>query len=1220
VYYLKAALRLIRRAVVAMLISGSLLIGPRQVIPAYAANYTAATFAELVTAIDTANSIAGADTISLTADITLTGNLPLIKSDITFEGNSHSVNGNNTYRVFFVGGGVTLTAPTVTFRNMTIQNGRAQGGSGSGGGAGLGGGMFVYDGNVTVENVTFANNTATGGSGAWVSGGGGMGGNGGSNYGGGGGLWAGANGSSFTGSGGSAGNYGGGGSSRAQPGAFGGSGGGLNPGAGTYHAGGGGGVNGGNASPSHGGNGGWGGGGGGGAIGTGGVGGFGGGGGYGNGGNGGFGGGGGASGNGGFGGGTYGSRSPGYGGGSGHGGFGGGAGFGGGLFARDGLITLTNVAFNNNSANHGSSLYSASGTMGKGGGLFICKAGSGTGEIGHATAAECGAALSPYSCAVTFSGNTAQDDTAVATDNDNVFGNLGYAASACAPNVVLDKTVAPSTNVANHGTVTYQIVLSNQGTRDDSSVSFSDTLPSGVTFTSWVANPGATYSAGTINYSGAMTVLQNLTFTFTANHTGTYEDVINNTASYNATGKSGSDSAAFTVVPNYAPVLGAIGDKTVNELALLSFTATATDGNVNDGLTYSLDAGAPTGAAIDATTGAFTWTPSEAQGPGVYPITVRVTDSGGVSDYETINVTVSEVNSAPVLAAIGNKTVNELSALSFTATATDSDLPANTLTYSLDAGAPTGATINATTGAFTWTPTEAQGPGVYPITVRVTDNGSPVLNDYETINVTVSEVNSAPVLAAIGNKTVNELSALSFTATAPDSDLPANTLTYSLDAGAPTGAAINATTGAFTWTPTEVQGPGLYTITVRVGDGGTPVLEDQETIQITVNDVNVAPMASGNTYTTTEDTAFSVGVPGLLDNDSDADIPIQALSAVLDIPPVEGILTFALDGSFTYTPTLNFNGTITFTYHANDSLVDSNIAVVSIIVTETNDPPVANDQAITTDEDIPYSGLLAAADVDGDQLAFALETAPVHGLVSIALDSSFTYTPTLDYNGTDVFTFTVTDGEYSDLGRVEITINAVNDLPVVDAGADQTSSEGQLTQFNGTYFDVGLSSIQAMPIAWDFGDGATITGTLTPIHTYADDGVYTVTLMVDDGEGGVGLDTLLITVNNAPPILPELQDSTIQSGQSITLTVVFIDPGVLDTHTVTITWEPGVTDTLHLAAGVMSFTTIHQFAQAGSYAVDVMVTDKDGGLDAGSFTATVLAPPRYMMYLPIIHR
>ena len=214
-----------------------------------------------------------------------------------------------------------------------------------------------------------------------------------------------------------------------------------------------------------------------------------------------------------------------------------------------------------------------------------------------------------------------------------------------------------------------------------------------------------------------------------------------------------------------------------------------------------------------------------------------MTDDGtpSLDDSETITVTVNEVNVAPELGAIGDQSVDEEVELTFTATATDADDPANTLTFSLDAGAPAGASIDATTGAFSWTPTETQGPGSYDITVRVTDDGSPSLDDSETITVTVNEVNVAPVLGAIGDQSVDEEVELTFTATATDADDPANTLTFSLDAGAPAGASINATTGAFSWTPTDAQGPGSYDITIRVTDDGTPSLDDSETITVTVN-------------------------------------------------------------------------------------------------------------------------------------------------------------------------------------------------------------------------------------------------------------------------------------------------------------------------------------------------------------------------------------------------
>src|SRR5207249_4426581 len=138
-----------------------------------------------------------------------------------------------------------------------------------------------------------------------------------------------------------------------------------------------------------------------------------------------------------------------------------------------------------------------------------------------------------------------------------------------------------------------------------------------------------------------------------------------------------------------------------------------------------------------------------------YPVTIIAMDNGSpsMSGTAAITISVTEVNQAPVLAQIGNKTGTVGTPVTFTATATDGDVPANTLTASLDAGAPAGATINGSTGAFSWTPTEAQGPGNYSITVRVTDNGTPAMSDFETIQVVVNEVNVAPVLAAIGNKT-----------------------------------------------------------------------------------------------------------------------------------------------------------------------------------------------------------------------------------------------------------------------------------------------------------------------------------------------------------------------------------------------------------------------------------------------------------------------------------
>lgn len=288
---------------------------------------------------------------------------------------------------------------------------------------------------------------------------------------------------------------------------------------------------------------------------------------------------------------------------------------------------------------------------------------------------------------------------------------------------------------------------------------------------------------------------------------------------------------------NTTPVLGAIGNQIVVEGSLLTFTATATDSDTPaQALTFSLDSGAPAGASINASSGVFNWTPTEAQGPGIYSVTVRVTDSGSpvLSDSETISITVTETNAAPVLNPIGNKAVAEGTLVTFTATASDSDVPAQSLTYSLASGAPAGAVINSTNGMFNWTPGEADGPGNYIVTVRVTDDGSPARTDSETIQVSVSEVNSAPALAPIANQTNSAGNLITFTVSANDADLPAQALSYSLDPGAPTGASIDAMSGVFTWTPSQAQAPSTNVMTVRVSDNGNPSLNHSRSFTVYV--------------------------------------------------------------------------------------------------------------------------------------------------------------------------------------------------------------------------------------------------------------------------------------------------------------------------------------------------------------------------------------------------
>lgn len=374
---------------------------------------------------------------------------------------------------------------------------------------------------------------------------------------------------------------------------------------------------------------------------------------------------------------------------------------------------------------------------------------------------------------------------------------------------------------------------------------------------------------------------------------------------------------------NTAPTITNGGNATIPEGTLYQFDFNASDVDIPaNTLVFSL-VGAPSGAVINATTGVFSWIPSEAQGTGgVYNFTVRVTDNGpgALTGDRAIALTVSEVNVAPVLTTPASASGNEGTLISFNASATDADVPAQTLTYSL-VSPPAGASINPTTGAFTWTPSESQGPAVTNITVRVTDNGPGALSADKVVPVTVNEVNSAPVLTIPASLSGNEGTLITFASSVVDPDVPANTISYSMT-GAPSGASLSAS-GVFTWTPSEAQGPGVYTFSVTATDNGSPVQADTESITVTVNEANVAP------------TFNATGAQSVNDGDTltitvlatDTDVPVQTLTYNMVSGP-SGATFNAATREFSWTPTVaDAPGAYSATFSVSDGSLTGEIIV-----------------------------------------------------------------------------------------------------------------------------------------------------------------------------------------------------------------------------------------------------------------------------------------------------
>jgi hypothetical protein len=253
-------------------------------------------------------------------------------------------------------------------------------------------------------------------------------------------------------------------------------------------------------------------------------------------------------------------------------------------------------------------------------------------------------------------------------------------------------------------------------------VSASDPDGDGLTFSASNVPTGASFNPSTrvFTWTPGFGSAGNYNVTFTVTDDGTPAE---------------SDSEVVTISVgnvNRPPVLGAIGSKSVNEGALLTFTVTASDPD-GDGLTFSASS-VPTGASFNPSTRVFNWTPGFGSA-GNYNVTFVVTDDGSPaeSDSEVVTISVGNVNRPPVLGSIGSKSVDEGDLLSFTISASDPD--GDILTYSAS-NLPSGANFNSGTRTFSWTPAIGDA-GNYNVQFTVTDNGSPPESDLEIVTITV---------------------------------------------------------------------------------------------------------------------------------------------------------------------------------------------------------------------------------------------------------------------------------------------------------------------------------------------------------------------------------------------------------------------------------------------------------------------------------------------------
>jgi uncharacterized repeat protein (TIGR03806 family) len=401
-----------------------------------------------------------------------------------------------------------------------------------------------------------------------------------------------------------------------------------------------------------------------------------------------------------------------------------------------------------------------------------------------------------------------------------------------------------------------------------------------------------------------------------------------------------------------------------------------------------------------------------------------------------------------------------------------------------------------------------------------------------------------PVFQATpANRTVASSSTITVTNRATDADLPAQALTYYL-LNPPAGATISSN-GVITWTPSPAQAPSTNQLVTAATDGVFSITNSFQVIVTNAN-VNVAPVANGQSVTNAEDTQLALVLTG-----SDPDGPVMNFVVVTN--PAFGTLTGTAP-NLMYLPNTNYFGADTLAFRVNDGSLTSAVAVVSLTITNVNDAPSATAQSQGVTEDIAKALVLVGSDVDGPVTNFVVVTNPAFGTLS-GTPPNLSYLPALNYFGPDSFAFRVNDGSLtSAVAVVTLTVTNVNDAPSANAQS-QTLAEDELRALVLTGADVD-GPVTNFVVVTNPAFG-TLTGT-APNLTYLPNtnyfGTDTLAFRVNDGSltSAVAVVSLTITnVNDAPAATPQSQTLAEDESQALVLAALDVDGPVTNFVVVT---------------------------------------------------------------------
>ena len=699
---------------------------------------------------------------------------------------------------------------------------------------------------------------------------------------------------------------------------------------------------------------------------------------------------------------------------------------------------------------------------------------------------------------------------------------------------------------------------------------------------------GAIHGVAAVNGDGVVTYTPAPNFNGTDSFTYTISD-----------GNEGSATGTVrvTVVPvNDAPVAVADVAATPEDQAV-TVSVFANDSDVDgDALVVSIASTASHGALLVNEDGAVTYTP-DANFHGSDSFTYGVGDGNEGNATATVNVTVVPVNDVPVAAADVVSTDEDV-AVAVEVLNNDSDVDGDVLSVSGVTQGSAGGQVGHDGRTVTYRPT-ANFNGNESFTYTVSDGSGATTT--ATVNTTVIPMNDAPV-AGGDLVTTAEDTPVTVEVLGNDGDVDGEALVVSI-AGAASHGELQVVGNTVRYTPAaDFNGPDRFTYTASDGNGGSATAA----VQVTVTAVNDAPVAADDATTTDEDTPATLSVLGN-DRDVDGD-PLRVLAVGAGSSAVVN-----QDGTLTYTPPADFNGSDSFTYTVGDGNGGTDTGTVTVTVAAVNDAPVAVNDVAATVEDLAVTVAVLAndSDVDGDGLGVSAFSGGAQGTLVLGADGRVVYTPVANFNGPDSFTYTVSDGNGgTDTGTVTVTVAAVNDAPVAVDDAVNTDEDTPV-QVDVLANDRDVDGNQLVAYSLVQGKRGTAVlstdGQLRYIPNTNFNGADTLGYTASDGQGGSDIGRVVVKVKAVNDV-PVANDDLANTLEDTPLTLAPLANDLdADGEVLVLT---GVSQGLHGTVtpsvnGSVVYTPAPNFN--GSDSFTYTISDGNGGTDTGAVNLT-LAP------------